>query len=316
MKRPKVSISVPVYNAEKYLWQCLDSLVNQTLQDIEIIVVNDGSTDGSEAICKEFAEKDSRIKLICKENGGLASARQAALEVSTGEFFCACDADDWAEPMMYEVLYNKAVETGADIVMCDYVENHSTGKIVNKKYPLDALQGKDILSETLLGHFPHMIWNKLIRRELFSKYKLYWEIGINQGEDMLMCMKLLNHEVSIATVTESLYHYRIEKGGNSYTHNITLSTFNQSIKVLEWAEKNLSKDKYMKGLTHMRVNLSITGLRVKSGMTSMMYNETVMNVLPFSSILKYEGMTGKGSVALLTKLFGCSFGRILLKFFY
>lgn len=316
MGKPKVSISVPVYNTEKYLRQCLDSLINQTLHDIEIVIVNDGSTDSSVSICNEYAEKDSRIKLISKENGGLASARQAALEVCTGEFFCACDSDDWVEPRMYELLYKKAVETNADIVMCDYVENHSTGKLVNKIYPFNALQGKDILSETLLGHFPHMIWNKIIRRELFIHHNLYWEIGINQGEDMLICMKLLNHDVSIAMVSEFLYHYRIEKGGNSYTHNITLSTFNQSRKVVEWAENNLSRDKFKKELTHLRVNLSITGLRVKSDMTSKMYNETVMAALTLSSIMKYEGLTGKGIVALLTKLIGFRFGRVFIKLIY
>ncbi|SFW17087.1 Glycosyl transferase family 2 [Prevotellaceae bacterium HUN156] len=316
MGRPKVSISVPVYNAENYLRQCLDSLVNQTLQDIEIIIVNDGSTDSSESICNEYAEKDSRVKLISKENGGSASARQVALESSTGEYICACDADDWVEPRMCELLYKKAVETSADIVMCDYVENHSTGKVVNKIYPFNALQGKDILSETLLGHFPHMIWNKIIRRELFINYNLYWENGINHGEDMLMCMKLLNHDVSIAMVSEILYHYRIDKDGNSYTHNITLSTFNQSRKIVEWAESNFDNRKYKKGLTHLWVNLSITGLRVKSDMTSKMYNETVMDALPLDSIMKYEGLTGKGIVALLTKLFGYRFGRIILKQIY
>lgn len=316
MERPKVSISVPVYNMEKYLCQCLDSLINQTLQDIEIVIVNDGSTDGSDSICNEYAKKDSRIKLISKENGGLASARQAALEVCTGEFFCACDADDWVEPRMYELLYKKAVETNADIVMCDYVENHSTGKVVNKIYPFNALQGKDNLSETLLGHFPHMIWNKLIRRELFSRYNLYWEQGINQGEDMLMCMKIFSHNVSIEMVPLLLYHYRIVTGGNSYTHNITLSTFDQSRKVVEWAEKNFSKNKYMKELTHLRVNLMITGLRVNSGMNTVLFNNKVMKTLPLSLIMKHEGISGKGIVALLTKLFGYSFGRILLRLIY
>lgn len=316
MERPKVSISVPVYNTEKYLCQCLDSLINQTLQDIEIVIVNDGSTDGSDSICNEYAKKDSRIKLISKENGGLASARQAALEVCTGEFFCACDADDWVEPRMYELLYKKAVETNADIVMCDYVENHSTGKVVNKIYPFNALQGKDNLSETLLGHFPHMIWNKLIRRELFSRYNLYWEQGINQGEDMLMCMKIFSHNVSIEMVPLLLYHYRIVTGGNSYTHNITLSTFDQSRKVVEWAEKNFSKNKYMKELTHLRVNLMITGLRVNSGMNTVLFNNKVMKTLPLSLIMKHEGISGKGIVALLTKLFGYSFGRILLRLIY
>lgn len=315
-KKPLVSISVPIYNVEKYLRQCLDSLKNQTLYDIEVIMVNDGSTDQSEAICLEYANSDVRFKLISKENGGLASARQAALEISTGEYFCACDADDWVEPTMYEELYKKAVETGVDIVMCDYVENYSTGKEIKTTYPFDTLQGKDILSETLLGHFPHMIWNKIIRRDLFSRYNLYWVQGINQGEDMLMCMKLFQHDISLEFVSMPLYHYRIVESGNSYTHNITISSFNQSYRVVKWAEHNISGDMYKKGLVHMRVNLSITGLRVKKDMTAELYNKMVTEELPFFYILRYEGFTKKGLVAILTRLFGYSFGRFLIKIFY
>ena len=316
MGRPKVSISVPVYNTEKYLRQCLDSLINQTLQDIEIIVVNDGSTDSSESICKEYAEKDSRIKLVSKENGGLASARQAALEISTGEYFCACDSDDWTEQTMYEELYNKAVETGADVVMCDYIEDHSTRGKTRKNCNFDSLGKKDLLNEILLGNFPHMIWNKIVRHEVFSQFNLSWEHGINQGEDLLMCMKMFSHEISVAVVPQELYHYRIVSNGDSYTHNITLSTFNQSLMVFKWAEKNCLHEKYKTGLNHMRVNLSIMGLRIKSGMTAKMYKKLIMNSLSVFDILKSEGVSPKGIVAIITKIFGYSMGRTIIRYFY
>lgn len=141
MTNRKVSISVPVYNVEKYLRKCLDCLINQTLRDIEIILVDDGSTDLCPSICDEYVILDERVKVIHKQNGGLASARQAALDVATGDYFCACDADDWVEPDMYERLYQKALETDADIVMCDYWSEYSDGNMVAHRYPYQLEEG-------------------------------------------------------------------------------------------------------------------------------------------------------------------------------
>ena len=115
----KISIAVPVYNVEKYISKCIESLLSQTQKDIEIILVDDGSTDNSGLICDDYAQKDKRIRVIHKQNGGLGAARQSGLEVASGDYFCVCDADDWVEPAMYEELCKKAIETGADIVMCD-----------------------------------------------------------------------------------------------------------------------------------------------------------------------------------------------------
>ena len=316
MGNPLVSISVPVYNVERYLTKCLDSLINQTLKEIEVILVDDGSTDSSGTICDQYAEKDLRIKVIHKKNGGLASARQAALELATGDYFCACDADDWVEASMYEKLYESARETKADVVMCNYYQNHSSKGVKKITIDYESMQRKDFLSEILLGHFPHMVWNKLFKRSLFQKYRLKWEVGINQGEDMLIMMKLFQAPISVVMIQDTLYHYRIVESGNSYTQNITLSTFYQSRWVMKWAEQNIKENKYKKGIMHMKVNLSITGLRVRDGMTPQLYNKMVMKELSIKQILKYEGITVKSIVALLTILFGYNFGRVLIKKFY
>ncbi len=120
ISKPKVSVIVPVYKAEKYIHRCLGSLVNQTLHDIEIILVDDGSPDNSRKICDDYAAKDNRIKVIHKENGGVSSARNAGIKAATGEYSIHCDPDDWVELTAYEKLYNKAKETDADMVVCDY----------------------------------------------------------------------------------------------------------------------------------------------------------------------------------------------------
>ena len=126
---PKVSIIIPVFNAEKYLEKCLDSLVNQTLEDIEIICIDDGSTDNSLEILKTYEQKDKRIKVLQQTNKKQGAARNYGIREAIGEYIGFVDSDDWAELDMFEKLYNKAISTDSDITMCkviDYNENTKT----------------------------------------------------------------------------------------------------------------------------------------------------------------------------------------------
>lgn len=117
---PKISIISPVYNAERYIVKCLDSILVQTFQDWELILVDDGSSDKSGVICDEYAARDSRVIVIHKENGGVGAARQTGLDAVTGEYVIHADPDDWVEPTMLQELYAKAVAEAADVVICDY----------------------------------------------------------------------------------------------------------------------------------------------------------------------------------------------------
>ena len=313
--QPKVSISVPVYNAEKYICQCLDSLISQTLKEIEIIVVDDGSTDKSSSICDDYAAKDNRIIVIHKENGGLASARQAALDIASGEYFCACDADDWAEPTMYEHLYNKAIETGADVVMCDYYSEYGDGiskaSCYGKQIPDD---NNRVLDDALNGRFPQSVWSKMFKRDLFDRYKLSWESGINMGEDFLMTLKILQHPARFAYIQEPLYHYRRMPGENSYTNRVTLNSYNQMLRIQEWIEKNINRNMYEKGIKHNLINIAFAGLRVREGMTADYYKQTSINRLDIFSLLKEHSL--KSLMILWTKLFGYHVGLMVYKLMY
>ena len=115
MHNPMISVIVPVYNAEKYLKECIRSILNQTIQNLELILVNDGSTDGSGYICDEYINKDNRIKVIHKENGGVSSARNMGISEATGEYFTFVDSDDYLEPNALEILYNDIIIYNADI---------------------------------------------------------------------------------------------------------------------------------------------------------------------------------------------------------
>lgn len=121
----KVSVVVPIYNAEKYLEQCLSSIVNQTLKEIEIILINDGSRDGSEDICKKYLS-DARVTYYYKENEGLAAARQDGMDKATGEYIGFVDSDDWLEPDMYEKMYKAAKSNDSDVVFCNWIKNNES----------------------------------------------------------------------------------------------------------------------------------------------------------------------------------------------
>lgn len=317
---PKLTISVPIYNVERYLHQCLDSIINQTLHDIEIILVDDGSTDTSGVICDRYAAKDSRIKVVHKKNGGLASARQAALEIATGIYFCACDADDWVELDMYEQMYNKAQDTGADIIICDYYIEYDNGKTVHKQIEKLDDSETDLIGNALNGKIPTSVWNKIYKREIFQKYNITWEQGIDLGEDFLISLKIFRNPVTFNYIQKPLYHYRRLMNGNSYTNDISLKTFDQNVYIRKWIANNIDIEKYEDALFRLWLNSAFTGLRVKAGINPTYYYQTVLSNIPFIGFFKYHYPKAKGMLILLTKLFGYHFGRfiykILYKFFY
>ena len=156
MDNVKISVIIPVYNAEKYLVQCLDSITAQTLQDIEIICINDGSTDGSLAILNEYKERDSRFTVVNICNGGVSNARNMGLERVSGEYVTFLDSDDWLEPNYCEMLYQLAQDENADIVMCSYCKEYQDRTIIvhsleKEKLVLDREQTQKYIHRRLYG---------------------------------------------------------------------------------------------------------------------------------------------------------------------
>ena len=151
----KISVVVPVYNVEEYLDQCVESLVGQTYKNLEVILVDDGSPDNCPAMCDEWAERDNRIKVIHKENGGVSSARNAALDIASGDYIGFVDSDDWIEPDMYEILIKNAKKYDADISRCaglfDYCDRSEE---YNEVSSCTVYKGKDELIKSI-------IWNDI-----------------------------------------------------------------------------------------------------------------------------------------------------------
>ncbi|MCQ2326175.1 MAG: glycosyltransferase [Bacteroidales bacterium] len=212
---PKVSVIIPVYKAESYIRKCLDSFLSQTLIDFELIVVDDGSPDKSGEICDEYANRDSRVKVIHKENGGVASARQYGIDRAKGEYTIHADPDDWVEKDMLESLYEKAKADDADMVFCDYYLE-SNGKISYQKQT--PTPNSTIAKDILLFNIERSLCTKLIRRLCYEKYDVHFYEGFNHGEDFLVSMQFCRHEdFKISYLPKAFYHYVKISNDNSIT---------------------------------------------------------------------------------------------------
>ena len=238
---PKVTVTVPVYNTSRYLRKCLDSLANQTLSDIEVILVDDGSTDGSGTICDEYAEKYDNFKVIHKPNGGLASARQVGLDTAQGEYVIVCDSDDWPEEDMYRRLYDEAKKSDADIVICGFYSEYKDGKSIASQLLLKSSNGVvDIHSLRRYG--ARSSWIQLVKRDLFKRANAEYVNGINLGEDSLIVLKLSRVNPKVVQIPDHLYHYRRLYGENSLTNSLKMSHVHQMYYVYDWAKDNFPED--------------------------------------------------------------------------
>ena len=165
---PLVSVIVPVYNVERYLGECLESILGQTFRDFEVILVDDGSPDYSGNICDEYVTRDRRVRVIHQQNGGVSVARQAGMDIARGEYTIHVDPDDWVEPTMLSSLYAKAKEEEADMVICDFYMNSPCQQAYIRQKPSN-LNHETVLRE-LFQHLHGSCWNKLIRRVCYNKY--------------------------------------------------------------------------------------------------------------------------------------------------
>lgn len=215
-----ISVIVPIYKIEKYLNQCLDSLSAQTLDDIEFILVDDGSPDGCPAICDEYAAKDARMKVVHKENGGLLSARKAGLAAAKGDYIGFVDGDDWVEQDTFSNMYKAVCEYSPDMVLSDFLSDfgdraESSGQCFEDGVYDRARLEKEIFPRMLFdGRFYRFgvnpnCWSKLVRRDILEKNLMPVDERIRMGEDAAFIYPCLLDSQKIACIKTPTYHYRI-----------------------------------------------------------------------------------------------------------
>lgn len=212
MKSAKVSVILPVYNMENYLKRCLDSILNQTFIDFEIIIINDGSIDNSEIICNEYALQDNRIKVITTKNRGLSSARNLGIDKSNGKYIIFCDSDDWIEKNAIEILVNAIEFNNCDMAICGYKmdfvgekDNSISINCKNKMYEsIDEFMKEYSFyrSNYLFG----FVWNKIFRTSIVKKNKIYFEKNVF-CEDLYFVFKFIPKCKRINSINAKLYHY-------------------------------------------------------------------------------------------------------------
>lgn len=173
MKQPLISVIIPVYGVEKYIAQCLESIINQTYKNLEIIIINDGTKDRSAEIAKEYAAKDSRIKVYDFENGGLSVARNRGLEIATGDYISYIDSDDWLDTKMYETLLDAAMKNDADMVKCGVIEtnNDKEDEIAFSSTKIITNEKHEAFENYFNGMLWTLAWNGLYKKELAKKVK-------------------------------------------------------------------------------------------------------------------------------------------------
>lgn len=238
----KISVVIPVYNVEKYLPRCLNSVCAQDESVGEIILINDGSTDGSLEICKEYAQKDGRVKVIDKTNGGTMSAIMAGVNAATGEFVGFVDSDDYIETDMFRIMLDNLEKTGADVAICDYKSFYESGDATAEwergsgdVEVFDKIDGKfDLMLLPSLEKFrylPGYRWNKVVRRELMLKNVGFEDKRIRVGEDTALMVPVLFAAEKVVHVHMNLYHY-FQRAG-SLVHSYSRDYFNDWLKVIE-----------------------------------------------------------------------------------
>lgn len=212
MNVPLVSIIVPVYNVEEYLRKCLDSIINQTLKDIEIICVNDGTKDNSVVILNEYAEKDSRVKIIHKNNGGLSSARNEGMKHASADFIGFVDSDDWIEPDTYELAYKAMTKNDADLV-CWYTKIEPEADLLDnaimagiKEYHKINNSGFYNISDDVLMNCTVTVWNKLFKLSIIKQYEIVFPVGVLY-EDTEFFMKYVMACKTVFFIDRYLTHY-------------------------------------------------------------------------------------------------------------
>lgn len=213
---PLISIIVVAYNAENTMARCLDSIVGQSLRDFELIIVNDGSTDGTQVVIDHYKETDSRILSEYQPNSGVGVARQRGLDLASGLFTIYVDADDWIEKDMMDLLYNKATQESSDIIICDFDEKNELGTFYRKQEPKSE-DSKEVLGQMLSG-FHGSLCNKLIYRSLYIKSGTHFVKGLNFCEDECVVIRLLSFGCKVSYVNRALYHYDKTANSDSFTN--------------------------------------------------------------------------------------------------
>lgn len=283
----KISVIVPIYNVEPYLRRCIDSIINQTYENLEIILVDDGSPDNCGQICDDYAKKDTRIKVIHKKNGGLSDARNAGMKIATGDYIGFVDSDDWIHENMYEILLYKMIENNTDISECNvkkvflykevdikkYIDINQQEKItlLSKNDAMDNLVSEEVVKQT--------VWNKLYKRQVIED--IFFEKG-KLHEDEYWTYKVINKINKVVYIDIDLYYY-FQREGSIMSQKYSL----KRLDALEgrYRRYQLIMNNYPDITTKAKINIFYTCIH--NLQQALLTNEKKLYIETFNIVNKY-----------------------------
>lgn len=233
---PKVSIIIPVYNCEGYLSACLDSILNQTYESIEIVIIDDGSTDSSGRIISHYKQIDQRIIHIVQENSGPSAARNKGISESKGTYLVFVDSDDTVETNYVEMLLNEMLASNADLVCCGYMDFSKTGVIKHSDFKLQHHVLQIDMMEMVCQGTGGVLWSKIFKREIIEKHQLKLDQNLFMCEDLVFVLQYVSHCQSFASIPNYLYKYnRLNQG--SISSNVSTAYIQNFITVWKYIEE-------------------------------------------------------------------------------
>lgn len=261
MSHRRVSVIMPAYNSEQFIRRSIDCVRQQTFQDWELIVVDDGSTDSTGEICEEYALSDSRIKVIHKSNGGVASARQLGLDNAIGEYTIHFDADDEATPEMLEEMYETAKRENADVVVADFYERWADGRVFYEDQYFSIEKSSELIIAILTGYRFGSLWNKMIRRSALVDLNVSFDSDINYCEDVLLEAKLLKNDILKVVHHKGAYYTYCRENPNSISIKYDRSKLEERMRFLDRIANVLDGEQFRDAITAHAWNIKIESYR-------------------------------------------------------
>ena len=320
-----ISIIIPVYNVENYLKKCIESVIKQTYKNLEIILIDDGSTDNSGKICNEYLKKDSRIIVIHQENKGLSEARNAGLNIAKGEYIGFVDSDDYIANDMYEILIKLIVEYNADIAICNYTTNKGKKIIKTDKNNIHIFNKKQSTEKLIENNtIDNVVWNKLYKKDIFNTIKF---IPNRMYEDIAIMYQLIDKAQKIV-YTDAIKYFHNTNNEKSITHTITeksindyiLSTnekYNYIIKEYKHLEKELNVELIYS--IRSQHNMAIKGKYKEFYMSDILlveYKKMKKIIKQYGLVLILKKKSFKQKVSLVFLYMNRNITYYLLNFFY
>lgn len=264
MNSARISVIVAVFNVATVMRRGIDSLLAQSFRDIEVLLVDDDSTDGSAAICDEYAEADKRVRVFHKVHSGVAHTRQVGVDNARGEYSIHFDPDDWAEPTMLEEMFANIERTGADMLVCDYYEDTVNDRTL-KKQKLELMDSDSMVNDMISGKLIGSLWNKLIRTSCYKKWNIRFPRNLNVREDIVVVCNILQHTERVCYLPKAFYHYDRTSNTNSLTATYIQETPQYYAQEVLWHKAFLRNTKLnpcnKSQLEYGLMNLAYTTLR-------------------------------------------------------